>query len=130
MTDNGDRTDFQPYQLNKALREFLLLFVLDSDNHPVPIDDPLMWAQWMREARVSERLVVAYDRVDELQVSTVFLGVNVNPMSGIRRGARPQLFETMVFGQQGDPEACQRYCTWAEAVDGHAEALKYLQRPK
>jgi hypothetical protein len=51
--------------------------------------------------------------VGRLRVSTIFLGVVTHP------GGRPLLFETMVFGPEGDILEQTRYATWAEAELGH-----------
>ena len=55
---------------------------------------------------------------EDIRVSTVFLGLD----HGF--GAEePVLFETMIFGGEYD-EYCERYCTWDEAVEGHAKAVE------
>lgn len=52
--------------------------------------------------------------VDNVQVSTVFLGLNHN----FSEEGDPILFETMVFNGEYDQEM-ERYCTYDEAVAGH-----------
>lgn len=57
---------------------------------------------------------VEFFTVGDARVSTVFLGLD----HGWGEGP-PVLYETMVFGGPLDGE-CERYCTRAEAVAGHA----------
>lgn len=54
-------------------------------------------------------------------VSTVWMGINHRFGPG-----DPLIFETMIFGGEYD-SACQRYCTEAEAADGHRRVLDDLQ---
>jgi len=60
---------------------------------------------------------VAQDKVGEMLVSTVFLGLDHQFGAG-----EPVLFETMVFGGEYDGEQ-DKYSTWEEAEAGHAEIL-------
>lgn len=57
---------------------------------------------------------VALDEIDDIMISTVFLGLDHNYLPD----GPPILFETMVF-VGGDGEQCQRYATWDEAAVGH-----------
>lgn len=84
---------------------------------PVPCDDLLEWAVWFENF---DRRVV-YDEIGDIQISTVFLGLDHNYWGG-----RPILFETMIFssGELGNLDQLQkRYCTWEEAEDGHQEIV-------
>lgn len=84
-------------------------------HEPVPVDDLIEWAtDFERGPRH-----VAHDQFEWGRVSTVFLGLDHS--FGI--GAKPVLFETMVFGGPLDGEQ-ERYCTWDEAEEGHKEMLK------
>jgi hypothetical protein len=56
-----------------------------------------------------------------VEVSTVWLGLNHNWYPG-----PPLIFETMIFGGRFDLEA-HRYATEAQAREGHAEVLAFLQ---
>lgn len=87
---------------------------------PIPCDDLMEWAS---NFEVGYRRV-AHDRFmadsgDWIRVSTVFLGLDHNYWDT----GEPILFETMVFGGVLD-EYMWRYCTWEEAEEGHALALK------
>jgi hypothetical protein len=64
---------------------------------------------------------VAYDTVGEAGVSTVFLGMDHSWGEG-----PPLLWETMIFGGDQD-QYCARYTTYADAVAGHAKALRIVQ---
>jgi hypothetical protein len=51
-------------------------------------------------------------------ISTVWLGINHNYGEGA-----PVIFETLIFGGKHDGEM-ERYCTEAEALEGHQEAVQ------
>lgn len=78
---------------------------------PVACSDMMKWGKFM-QGKDSRR--VALTQVGDIQVSTVFLGLDHS--FGI--GA-PVLFETRVFGGPLDEEQ-DRYSTWDEAEAGHA----------
>lgn len=81
------------------------------DGKPVPEPDLLKWA------RSFERRWQLKSEVGEVQVSTVFLGLDHS-----FSGGTPILFETMIFG--GDVDEYQvRYATMEEAVEGHKVAV-------
>jgi len=87
------------------------LYRLDGHT-PVRCDDIRDWAATMERDRTVRR-----DVVGDVQVSTVFLGIDHNWWEG-----PPLLFETMVFGGPLDEET-ERYSTWDEAEAGHAAML-------
>jgi hypothetical protein len=73
-------------------------------------------------------LRVAADEVGRYWVSTVWLGLDHG--FGFGRGA-PVIFETMIFVHDGGDDepyqnACERYCTEAEAVEGHRRTVANL----
>ena len=90
-------------------------YVLDG-HEPVFEPDFLKWAQWFETAN----RIVKQTRSNNggVMVSTVFLGLDHSFMGG-----RPVLFETMIFGGPLDGYQ-KRYYTWAEAEQGHEEAVK------
>lgn len=92
-------------------------FLLDENNIPYPCEDVLSWGQGMAELSKSGRTFVKQEYVGKAWVSTVFLGINHN----FGLDGDPVLFETMVFmeGKGGHDEHMDRYCTWAEAEEGH-----------
>ena len=83
-----------------------------------PVEDVLEFGRWYEtaERRVDET------KIGKVTVSTVFLGVNHQFMTG----GPPILFETMVFGGPLD-DSQERYSTWEEAEAGHA---KWVQEVK
>ena len=58
--------------------------------------------------------IVAQNTVGELQVSTVFTGIDSN-----WGGGAPVLFETMVFGLPDDLQPQWSFPTWDEAMEIH-----------
>lgn len=98
---------------------------------PIPCYSLLQWAEWMQNSdrrvklhKVKQRVRLE-DGVVEMQqvnVSTVFLGID----HGFLGDAPPILFESMIFGGWAD-EYQIRYCTWADAVEGHYELLNKVR---
>ena len=93
-----------------------------------PVDKPLLeWALWMETADLN----IARSIVGKLEVSTVFLGLDMNMMG--YRGGKPLLFETMVFNHDPDDNTRhgifddehnviptqRRWTVYSEAVRGH-----------
>lgn len=73
------------------------------------------WAEDFRDNRI------ALDEIDGHRISTVYLGINHAWGDG-----PPLIFETMIFG--GAFEDSQwRYSTEAEALAGHAAAVKMVR---
>lgn len=89
------------------------LFVLDDNRHPVACPDVLKWGLWYEQADRS----VAYTTVKDGYLSTVFLAIDHSFLPG----AKPLLFETMLFMRDGDCNLIARYATWPEAELGHLE---------
>lgn len=88
-------------------------YILDSQGMPVAEDDLLVWANWLE---TTDRQV-AMDKLGDVEVSTVFLGLDHS-----FGGAAPILFETMIFGGPHD-QYQDRYSTREEALAGHQKAL-------
>lgn len=78
---------------------------------PMLCKDLEAWSQWLKTAD----LHVAWDKINGVTVSTVFLGTDYNH-SG--KGA-PLLFETKVFGGSILDDIVERHATWDAAVKGH-----------
>lgn len=94
-------------------------YILDKDHNPVPVE-LLVWA----EAMESSDRFVRQDTVNDVCISTVFLGLD----HSFNEDGPPVVFETMVFK---DPTSfvddyMERYCTWDEAVAGHERAMKMV----
>ena len=91
-------------------------YILDDQGNPVPEPDVLKWGKWFENNTDKRR--VAFDRIGNVQVSTVFLGLDHNWGEG-----PPLLYETMVFytpRRQGFD--IYRYATRDEALAGHERA--------
>ena len=89
-------------------------YTLDDNGIAVEASDLLTWAKWLQTA---DRRI-AHATIDEVLVSTVFLGVDLNFLDD---GA-PLLFETMIFGGKHD-QYQERYATRTEALLGHKRAF-------
>jgi hypothetical protein len=85
-------------------------YILDDQHRAIEEPDLMTWVQWFE----NDKRRVAWDEIDGVKVSTVFLGLDHN----FGANSVPILFETMVFGGPMDGEA-DRYATWDEAVAGH-----------
>jgi hypothetical protein len=88
-------------------------FILEG-HEAVEEPDLFRWAMWMEDA---DRHVRDTFR-DDVRVSTVFLGLDHNHFGA----GPPALFETMVF-VNGRGVDCEQYSTWAEAEQGHENAV-------
>ena len=92
-------------------------YVMEPDGTIRREDDIIAWGEAFKNNRT-----VAYDTVDDANVSTVFLGLDHSFGHG-----PPVLFETMIFGGKHD-QYQQRYCTRDEALAGHARVAMALAR--
>lgn len=79
--------------------------------------------QWAKEFEVRDRRVARTQITEDIEISTVFLGLDHN--FGVDGPAL--LFETMVFGGTLDGEM-YRYATWAEAEIGHARMAERVRQ--
>lgn len=108
-------------------------YILDDHHNIVPAADLRAWAEWYETADRH----VGWTQIKELIVSTVFLGVDHS-----WDGAKPLLFETMVFEPSDDPDLGLdfvqgddfapsghpwRYSTWAQAEAGHAQMCELVR---
>src|SRR3972149_6027051 len=82
------------------------------------------WGQLFSEENLHKR-VVGKTSVGEVEVSTVFLGVDHN----FSNTGPPILFETMIFGGKHD-QYQERYATWEEAEAMHKAACELAFHPK
>jgi hypothetical protein len=110
------------------------------DKTPVVLDDLMMWANWMEESMTNESRVVKQDQINDLWISTVFLGID-HAFTG-----PPMLFETLVFWLYEKPVTkiimgkefthdkesisgtMRRYSTWSQAEKGHTEVVKETRK--
>ena len=97
-----------------------LFYILDG-KIAKQCDSVLEWGQWMEENSCR----VAFDRIDEIEVSTVFLGLDYNHFGE----GDPLLFETMTFWpDDSDSSEQRRYFTWEEAEAGHREMVEEVKK--
>ncbi len=61
---------------------------------------------------------VAETVIDDICVSTVFLGIDHNLFGG-----KPVLFQTMVFSPDTGGGETKSYCTWVKANVGHTDMV-------
>jgi hypothetical protein len=98
------------------------LYILDEDGNP-KVASPIEWAVWWETADRH----VAHTMILNVEVSTVFLGINCN-YSGV---GPPVLWETMIFGEldiNGFDQKQWRYSSKEAALKGHEEAVKQVSR--
>ena len=93
-------------------------YILDGKK-PVKEPDLLRWSKWFE---VIKNRVVAQDKIQDIHVSTVFLGLDHNWL----KSDDPILFETMIFGGPHNNYQ-ERYRTWKEAEVGHKNAIKLVK---
>lgn len=96
----------------------MLKYIL-KDHIPIEEPDILKWAQWYEEFN---NRVLKKDKIGELRISTVFLGIDHRLFDE----GPPILFETMIFGGQHDKYQ-ERYTSWDEALEGHRVALELVR---
>lgn len=98
------------------------LYLLSKNNTIRPTRDVLKWAERL-ESRDRQ---VALNRIGDVTVSTVFLGVNT------RLEGPPMVFETAVWGGSNEFDVVERYSSWTAAERGHKKhvaAVKTQQLP-
>jgi hypothetical protein len=93
------------------------------DKKAVPEPDVFRWARWFESAnrvvKSSEiHAICAGHKIGDVNISTVFLGIDHGRGSGRRK-----LFETMVFGGPMDGEQ-DRCATWEQAEKMHERMRK------
>jgi len=99
----------------KGQRMTARYYILDGTT-PVPGADVRQWAAWLETA---DRVVAQTSLTADIQVSTVFVGMN--PYPGV---APPRLFETLVLWP-GDPLDGETVHTptWAAALAAHTQMV-------
>lgn len=90
-------------------------------HEPIECKDVLEWGRWFGSAdRVVAQTYFGKDKPEEIQVSTVFLGLDYSYGKG-----KPILFETMIFGGEHD-QYQDRCSTWDQAIEMHDKAIKLV----
>lgn len=94
-------------------------YILDNNNKPVA-KPMLEAAKWLEEG--SDRRIVKQDQINDVFVSTVFLGLDHSMYWD--EDKTPVLWETMIFGGTHDQEYQERYTSYEDALEGHQKALE------
>lgn len=92
-------------------------YILNDKHEAVPVSI----REWVRSYDDTEARCVAQTDVDDVHVSTVFLGLDHRIGSG-----PPLLFETMVFGGSLDQEQ-DRCTTWEQVERMHKTMVKRVR---
>lgn len=92
------------------------------NGEPVPEPDLMKWAE-SYERRENHR--VGKDRVGQMEISTVFLGIDHGFLWGRQDPSsyKPVLWETMIFGGPLDQEQ-YRYDSLEKAKAGHQKSVR------
>lgn len=93
------------------------MYAILKDKEVVPVDDIMEWAHMFADNKAR---IVEKTKIGEVEVSTVFLGIDHNFTQG-----SPLWFETMTFGDASEMQ--KRYATWEEAQAGHDEIVAMLR---
>ena len=102
-------------------RPFYYLLGKNKETIPLSTSTPESARLWSAMFESSDRIVAKTKAWFDVEVSTVFLGLDHAFGSG-----PPMLFETMVFGGKYSDEQW-RYSTWDEALEGHWKAVAMVR---
>jgi hypothetical protein len=105
------RGDAQPKE-KRAMKT--LHYILGDDGRTPVAVDLLTWGRWLESQKPDGAALVGLTRVEDAEVSTVFIGLNQRH----RADGPPLLFETLVFGGRLDGQG-RRYATYDQAETGH-----------
>ena len=95
-------------------------YILDNNHKPVPAD-VLVAAQWIEDNQ--KRRIVKQEYIDDIHISTVFLGLD-----HAYGGGKPVLWETMIFGGENDQAYQERYASYEQAIEGHQKAINFIKK--
>ena len=93
-------------------------YILDENNKPIR-STIVDCGKWLEEN--PERKAVKQEHIDDVYISTVFLGLDHAWNSDI-----PVLWETMIFGGEHD-QYMDRYTSIEDALEGHQTALNLVK---
>lgn len=115
-------------------------YTLDEQGNPVAEPDLFKWAEWLEAATKAGTKRLAETTVGPYWVSTVFLALDHSFPAEAGTEGPPVLWETMIFGAweeyeiiPGKPRRSRksidgfRYTSKAEALEGHARAVKLAE---
>lgn len=95
-------------------------WILDDEGNPAEEPDLIKWSMWFESAY--DKRHVGDDEIDDVRISTVFLGIDHNYSDD----GPPILFETIIFGGEHD-EFQKRYATRELALDGHQRTVEMVK---
>lgn len=101
-------------------------FILDENKNVIPAS-LIEWGTYLEEI---DKRIVKKDMINDLQVSTVFVGMDMNGHfldADNISDYKPAIFETMIFPRDGGDIYCDRYATWKEAEEGHQKAVQWVK---
>lgn len=96
-------------------------YILDENNKPIR-STIVEYGKQIEEN--PERKAVKQERIDDIFISTMLLGLDHAWNSDI-----PVLWETMIFGGEHD-QYMDRYTSYEDALEGHQQALKLIDLKK
>lgn len=100
-----------------------MFYILDENRNPKAVTVE----ELAQRSQTTLAKKVAFDTVGDVDISTVFLGLD----HSFGRGETPTLFETMTFSANpGFNEYQWRYATWDEAVRGHNQIVERVKNKK
>lgn len=94
-------------------------YILDENNKPVK-STIVDYSEWIHKN--PERKAVKQEHIDDVFISTVFLGLDHAWDSDV-----PLLWETMIFGGEHD-QYMDRYTSYEDALEGHQTALNLVNK--
>jgi hypothetical protein len=101
-----------------------IFYKLDENKNPVPCTS---YEFDFDHRHFEERKRVALTQLGPYVITTVFLAIDHNWTGQ----GKPVLFETMIWSEKGTKHEFfneqWRYCTWAEAKDGHDVIVKLVE---
>lgn len=113
----------QMREATKSLSGFSA-WILGEDGRTPIETDIVGFIEWSSQNSGELSYRVGLDELSDATVSTVFLSQLWD------RRRTPLLFETMVFGVDGEVMGKRNYATWDEAEQGHAELVSKLTRSR
>jgi hypothetical protein len=139
----AQRTARANLEVKRVLHGRPLYWRLNANHTTTPIYDRLgdpdgrdAVLEWAREFEQGDKRILARDDIDGCLVSTIFLGLD-----HAFGGGPPVLFETMAFSSATKPMKLfdrerkvheeleqRRYCTYADAMKGHAEVVAEVRK--
>jgi hypothetical protein len=93
-------------------------YILDENNLPIKADikDYIKW-----DLKNHEKRIVKQENINDVRVSTVFLGLDMGYTSKF-----PLLWETMIFNGEHD-QYQEKYTSYKNALEGHKRAIELIK---